>query len=66
MKISLGKRHWADSDGDNIISDNEILTVYDRYSEIEGLGLNIDLIEEIWLGSGYNWDQKTSSYEIFE
>jgi transcriptional regulator with XRE-family HTH domain len=66
IKISLGKHHWADSDGDNIISDNEILTVYDRYSEIEGLGLNIDLIEEIWLGSGYNWDQKTSSYEIFE
>ncbi len=65
-EISLGIHHWADSNGDNIISDNEILTVYDRYSEIEELGLNIDLIEEIWLGSGYNWDQKTSSYEIFE
>ncbi len=66
VKISLSKYHWADSDGDNIISDNEILTVYDRYSEIEGLGLNIDLIEDIWLGSGYKWDQKTSSYKIFE
>ena len=65
-KISLGEHHWADSKGDNIISDNEILTVYDQYSEIEGLGLDIDLIEEIWLGSGYNWDKKTSSFEILD
>ena len=65
-KISLGEHHWADSNGDNIISDNEILTVYDQYSEIEGLGLDIDLIEEIWLGSGYNWDKKTSSFEILD
>ena len=65
-KISLGKHHWADSDKDNLISDNEILTVYDRYSGIKELGLDLDLIEEIWLGSGYNWNQKTSSFEIFE
>lgn len=65
-EIVLGRHHWADSNGDNIINDNEILTVYDQYSEIEGLGLNIDLIEEIWLGSGYSWNQKTSSFEIFE
>ena len=65
-EIRSGKYHWADSNGDNIISDNEILTVYDQYSEIDGLGLDIDLIEEIWLGSGYNWDTKTSSFEILE
>jgi len=65
-KIILGEHHWADSNGDKTISDNEILTVYDQYSEIEGLGLDIDLIEEIWLGSGYKWDKKTSSFEIVE
>ncbi len=65
-EISLGEHHWADSDKDNLISDNEILTVYDLYSGIEELGLDLDLIEEIWLGSGYNWNQKTSSFEIFE
>jgi len=65
-EIHSGKYHWADSNGDNIISDNEVLTVYDQYSEIDGLGLDIDLIEEIWLGSGYNWDTKTSSFEILD
>lgn len=64
--MSSGKHHWADINGDNIISDSEILTVYDQYSEIDGLGLDIDLIEEIWLGSGYKWDQKTSSFEIVD
>lgn len=66
-KIQLGQYHWADSNSDNVINDNEILTVYDRYSEIaDALGLDIDLIEEIWLGSGYAFDQKTSMYKVLD
>jgi len=62
--ISLTTFHWADSDGDNMISDQEILTVYDQYGDLEKLGIDIDLIEEIWLGSGYRWNEKKKKYEI--
>jgi len=62
--ILLSKYHWADSNQDNIISDNEILTVYDRYSEITGLDLDLNMIEKIWLGSGYIWDAANKTFKI--
>lgn len=62
--IQVGTHHWADSDGDNVISDKEILTVYDQYGDLEKLGIDVDLIEEIWLGSGYSWNGKKKKYEI--
>ena len=65
-QTTIGYHHWADSDNDNVISDNEILTVYDQYSEIVAIDLDIDLIEEIWLGSGYQWDTGTSTFKILE
>lgn len=65
-QATIGYHHWADSDNDNVISDKEILTVYDLYSEISDIDLNIDLIEEIWMGSGYRWDPQNKSYSILE
>ena len=62
--IAPSRFHWADTNGDNIISDQEILLVYDQYGELETLGVNVDLIEEIWLGSGYSYDEKKQTYEI--
>lgn len=62
----IGHFHWADTDNDNIISDSEILAVHDRYGEIEGIDLDIDLIENIWLGSGYKWNQTTAAFEILQ
>lgn len=58
--------HWADVDKNNTISDSEILAVHDRYNEIEGIDVDIDIIEKIWLGSGYKWNQITQSLEILE
>ena len=66
QEILLGKYHWADSNSDNIISDSEILTVYDLYSDLKGLKLDMDMIEEIWLGSGYRWNRQTGMFEISE
>lgn len=54
--------HWADTNGDYVISDDEILEVYDQYSELPGLDL--DRIEEIWMGSGYRWNQATRTIEV--
>ncbi len=62
--IYLGPHHWADTNGDNIISDHEILSVYDRYSGIDGLQIDIDLIERMWLGSGYQWQKKSKTFSI--
>lgn len=64
--IAVGNHHWADTNKDNVIGDNEILTVYDQYSDIEGIGLDIDLIEEIWLGSGYRYNSDSGKIEILE
>lgn len=62
--IMVSSHHWADRNRDNKIDDSEILTVYDQFGEIEELGLDLDLIEEIWLGSGYSWNPATKNYEI--
>jgi len=64
--ITIGHHHWADSDKNNVISDEEILTVYDKYAEILGLAEEVDLIEEIWLGEGYSWNSDTQEYDIKE
>ncbi len=64
--LGIAPFHWADSNMDNKISDEEILMVYDEYSDLKELGLNIDLIEEMWLGAGYDYDQKQHKFIIKE
>ncbi len=62
--LTIADVHWADRDGDGMICDEEILTVYDVFSEIEGLDVNIDQVEEIWLGSGYVWGSESGQFDI--
>ncbi len=62
----INEHHWADTDADNTISDDEILAVYDQYSEITDIDLDIDLIEELWLGSEYLWDNSTSTFKVID
>ncbi len=64
--IVIDHYHWADSNKDNIISDDEILAVYERYGEITDIDLDIDLIEEIWLGSSYKWNAATAAFKIID
>jgi transcriptional regulator with XRE-family HTH domain len=64
--IVISDHHWADTDADNVISDEEILAVYDQYSEITDIDLDIDLIEELWLGSSYRWDSSTATFKIID
>jgi transcriptional regulator with XRE-family HTH domain len=56
--------HWADGNRDGIISDQEVLQVHDRYSEVPGLAEEIDLVEEIWLGNGYSYDKDSQRFTI--
>jgi transcriptional regulator with XRE-family HTH domain len=62
--VNLGEYHWADANRDHSISDDEILAVYDRYGDLAGIDLDLDQVEEIWLGSGYTWNSATASFEI--
>lgn len=63
---TLSQYHWADIDKDNTISDSEILAVHDRYNEVEDIDIDIDIIEEIWLGSGYKWNETRKIIEIIK
>jgi len=58
--------HWADTNKDLKISDEEILSVYDNFSEFEGMGIDFDLIEEIWSANGYRWDEKRQQFIVVQ
>jgi transcriptional regulator with XRE-family HTH domain len=55
--------HWADRNGDMIIDDEEILTVYDQ---LNGIHLDFDMkeIEAIWAGNGYRWDENRKTFVV--
>ncbi|PIE03389.1 MAG: hypothetical protein CSA81_02370 [Acidobacteria bacterium] len=65
-RIRLAPFHWADSNMDGIIDDQEILVVYDKYSNVSGMEQEIDRMEKIWLGSGYRWQPEKQIFEITE
>ncbi len=63
-EITLGRHHWADLDADGSISDQEILVVFDYYSDIDDFAINIEFIEKMWLGSRYSWDEEKNLITI--
>ena len=54
--IKIGSQHWADSNGDGRIDDDEIMPAYYIYEEMKDMGLDWKMIEAIWSGKGYRWD----------
>jgi transcriptional regulator with XRE-family HTH domain len=60
----LSAFHWADSNMDNSIDDEELLAVYDDFGSIEGLVDDMEEVESIWMGSGYHWNMQQSTFEI--
>ncbi|HID97428.1 MAG TPA: XRE family transcriptional regulator [Thermodesulfobacteriaceae bacterium] len=65
-RLRIEPFHWADSDRDNRIDDEEILKVYDELGNIEKLALEIGTIEKIWSGNGYRWDRNTRSFRVLQ
>ncbi len=64
--ITIAPFHWADTNSDGIVDDAEVLTVYDRYSDMPNLKFGRDLIDNIWAGRGYYWDGKTGKYVVLK
>lgn len=62
--VVLTTHHWSDINGDNRVSDQEILTVFDNYNDIDDFNIDIDLIERMWLGASYTWDQNKNLISI--
>jgi transcriptional regulator with XRE-family HTH domain len=63
-RLRLSDFHWADSDKNHIINDEELLAVYDDFGRVEGLKVDVEEVESIWMGSGYRWDSKQSVFDI--
>ena len=54
--LAIAPYHWADRNRDYMIDDEEILAVYDTYSDIEELPFDRELVDSIWASSRYSWD----------
>jgi transcriptional regulator with XRE-family HTH domain len=54
--------HWADTNGNKIIEDLEILEVSDLIDAAGKLHLDWDLIENIWDAGGYQWDEQKNRF----
>jgi hypothetical protein len=63
-RLRIRNFHWADRNRDGRIDDEEILSVYDLYSNIAGFSFNRDLIDEIWAAGGYAWNRAAGRYEV--
>lgn len=64
VAVNIGVHHWADRDKNNRISDKEILMAFDRFGEFNTFSHEMDLVEEIWLGSGYSWNSQDKKLTI--
>ncbi len=53
--MTIAPYHWADTNGDGVIDDMEILEVSDLTDEANNLHVDWDLIESIWEAGGYKW-----------
>lgn len=60
--VAVAPFHWADANRDQVIDDEEILAVYDLYSDIDGLEFDRDRIDSFWAAGGYRWDEKKKRY----
>ncbi len=64
QSLAMAPFHWADSNQDGIISDDEILVVYDDFDDVAGLTVDVELVEDIWMASGYSWHQEKGVFEV--
>jgi transcriptional regulator with XRE-family HTH domain len=60
--VKVAGVHWADSNGDGRIDDDEIMPAYYLTEEMKGLGLDWKTIESIWNARGYLWDRQKRDF----
>jgi transcriptional regulator with XRE-family HTH domain len=62
--VSIANYHWADTNQDYRIIDDEILEAYDVFSALDDLNYDWQEIDDIWSGEGYQWDEASQKYII--
>jgi len=48
--------HWADTNGDHVLDDGEMLRATDLFEEMQDVHLDWNLLETLWDASRYEWD----------
>jgi transcriptional regulator with XRE-family HTH domain len=56
--------HWADTNADGRIDDDEIMPAYYLTEEMKGLGLDWKTIEAVWSARGYVWDREKKDFVV--
>ena len=64
-KVQSRNYHWADTNMDFSIDDEEILAVYDLFSDIGGgFDFKGDQLDELWAAENYSYDPINKRYEV--
>ena len=61
-QTQLSLYHWADTNQDSVISDDEILRANETYA-LPGSTINFTALEELWLAGKYSWNKRTQAFE---
>jgi len=62
-QIQISPYHWADTNQDYVISDDEILSAYEAYSLPGDPSINFTALEELWLAGKYSWNKRTQAFD---
>lgn len=60
--LQIKPLHWADTNGNQIIDDLEILEVSEITEHTGDLNLEWDLIEQLWEAGGYQWQPEQKKF----
>lgn len=60
--MTISFYHCADTNGDYIIDDLEILELYDLTEPVKNMDLGWDLVEQIWEADGYKWSIEKNKF----
>nr|WP_320010705.1 helix-turn-helix transcriptional regulator [uncultured Desulfobulbus sp.] len=61
--IQIGLYHWADTNRDYAISDDEILSAYETFAPRRSPSISFSALEQLWLAGSYTWNTRKQIFE---
>jgi len=61
-KVVVSNVHWADTDGDGHIDDGEMLEASFTIEDMEGVHIDWNDLEKLWVAGSYSWDAKKEKF----